>query len=329
MGLACNQIRLLTLTARKADCEYGISMNSIEKMALTREQSELSREYQSKLSASKIAYYNNGQYYQMNYSYLMGYGAVYESIINGDMPLKSDNSMILCDYMGQVVLSDTYANAITSVLGSSAMDSNGRGGTFSTDKIPEILAAFLPGFSAEQIETVINGDTVSGSASASTVQATTGETTGSATMDTTAGTTSVIQQVVDFYYPIFQAAAANGWTTEYNKDMNRNTDYVSDALTSGTFQLETVESDGNYDPGTSLTYFITSGLVVENTSSEARAEITAWYEAEKAKISEKEDWLDIENQDLSTELEAINTEIESVKSMIDDAVSSVFDWGSS
>ena len=80
---------------------------------------------------------------------------------------------------------------------------------------------------------------------------------------------------------------------------------------------------------TSLTYFITSGLVVENTSSEARAEITAWYEAEKAKISEKEDWLDIENQDLSTELEAINTEIESVKSMIDDAVSSVFDWGSS
>ena len=39
MGLACSNIRLLTLTARKADCEYGISIDSMRKMALTREQS--------------------------------------------------------------------------------------------------------------------------------------------------------------------------------------------------------------------------------------------------------------------------------------------------
>ena len=57
MGLACSQARLLTLTARKADCEYGISMNSMHKMALTREMSELSQDYYSKLQAKKISYY--------------------------------------------------------------------------------------------------------------------------------------------------------------------------------------------------------------------------------------------------------------------------------
>ena len=142
MGLACAQIRLLTLTARKADCEYGISINSMEKMALTREQSELSKEYQSKLQAKQISYYANGQYNKINYNYLMGYGANYTAITSGNHALKSENSMILTDFKGQVIMSDTYANAITSVLGSSAMNNKGQGGTFSVEKIPEILALF-------------------------------------------------------------------------------------------------------------------------------------------------------------------------------------------
>ena len=50
--------------------------------------------------------------------------------------------------------------------------------------------------------------------------------------------------------------------------------------------------------------------------------------AEKERISEKENWIDIDMDNLSTELEAINTEIQSVKSLVDDAISSVFDWGS-
>ena len=329
MGLACSQIRLLTLTSRKADCEYGISINSMEKMALTREQSQLSREYQSKLQSKQISYYANGQYNKINYNYLMGYGANYTAITGGTQPLKSDYSMILTDYKGQVVLSDTYANAITSVLGSSAMNNKGQGGTFSTDQIPAILAQITPGYTAEQFQAVIGGDKVSSEYTADNVQTTTGEATGEQTVvDTSDNTTNLLQSIVDFFYPIFQAAAANGWTTEYNKEMKTNDDYISDAIVSGTFQLETVNDEGNYDPDTSLTYFITAGLVQERNDSSVREEITAWYEAEKARISEKEDWLDIENQDLSTELEAINTEIQSIQSLIDDAISSVFDWGS-
>ena len=72
---------------------------------------------------------------------------------------------------------------------------------------------------------------------------------------------------------------------------------------------------------------MTNGAVQERTDSSVREEITAWYEGEKARSSEKEDWLDMENQELSTELEAINTEIQSVESLVEDATS-VLDWGS-
>ena len=330
MGLACSQIRLLTLTARKADCEYGISIDSMQKMALSREQTQLSQQYNSKLKAKQISYYANGKYNKMNYSYLMGYGNNYSAIIGGTQPLKSQNSMILTDFKGQVVMSKAYANAITSVLGTSAMDSQGRGGTFSIDKIPAILAKLLPGFTEEQFKNAIDDKSQnSTSYDANSVQTVTGNSTGNkVTVDNTENTTKKIQSIVDFYYPIFQAAAANGWTTEYNNDMATNDDYVSDALSSGTFQLATVNDEGNYDPDTSLTYYITSGLVAQNNNSEVREEVTAWYEAEKARISEKEDYLDIDMDNLSTELEATNQEIQAIQSLIDDAISSVFDWGS-
>lgn len=328
--LACSQVVLLTLTARKSDCEHGIAVDSMKKMALTREQAALSKEYYSKLQSKQISFYANNQYNKMNYNYLMGYGQNYLAITGGTQPLKTENSMILTDYRGQVVLSKAYADAITSVLGSSAMDANGRGGTFSSDKIAEILGNLIPGHSAEEFQAVMNNENVDTKYTASNVQTTTGEATGEKTViDSSAATTKILQSIVDFYYPIFSAAASNGWTTEYNQEMSNNEDYVSDAIINGTFNLSKVGDEGNYEPDTSLTYFITNGLVQARTDSSVREEITAWYNAEKERITEKENYLDIDMDNLSTELEAINTEIQSVKSFIDDDISSIFDWGSS
>ena len=109
--------------------------------------------------------------------------------------------------------------------------------------------------------------------------------------------------------------------------MALNDNYVSDALVSGSFQLATVNKDGNYHENDSLTYFVTAGYVESRTDSDVREEITAWYNAEKERISEKETYLDLHMDDLSTELEAINTELQSLQSLIDDAISSVCDWG--
>ena len=207
MGLACSQIRLLTLTARKADCESGISMGAMKKMALTREQSTLSQQYYSKLQSKQISYYDDGQYNKMNYGYLMGYGANYMPITGDTKALKEDNSMILTDYNGQVVMSSAYANAIISVLGASAMDGNGRGGTFSVDSIPAILAALIPGRTEAEFKSVMgkSDEAIESEYTAENVNTLTGESTGTTTqVDNSDTKKDLIQKLVDFITQFFQ-----------------------------------------------------------------------------------------------------------------------------
>ena len=86
---------------------------------------------------------------------------------------------------------------------------------------------------------------------------------------------------------------------------------------------------GEYDEQGSLTYFITAGFIESRSDSEKREEVTAWYNAEKDRISEKETMIDLYIDELSTELEAIKTEMKSIESLIQDAIGSVFDWGKS
>jgi len=328
MGLAAAQARFLTITARKADCEYGISINSMEKMSLTREQSNLTSEYYSKLKASKITYFANGQYNKMNYGYLMGYGKNYTAITAGTAALKKDNSMVLTDYRGAVVVNGGIASILQEKYG---MNAQGRGGTFSQDDIPELISEIMNGtITADEIRTIQSGGTVERVCSSTVYNTLTGNSVGkNDNYDYSEKTTELFAKIIDFYTPIFQSCAANGWTTEYNQEMANNEDYISDALVSGTFCLAKVDEEGTYEPNTSLSYFLTAGLVQERTDSDSREEITAWYNAEKERISEKENFLDIEMRDLSTELEAINTEMQALQSIINDAIQSVFDWGSS
>ena len=323
MGLACAQISLLMLTSRKADCELNIAIDSRRKMSLTMEQSNLSREYQAKLQTKNLAYYANGHYNQIDYGYLMGYGINTISSAS-QRPLKKDNSIVLTDYNGLVVMNKSYTSALLKVLGSSAMDSSGRGSTFSKDKIPAIIAE-ISGLPEEDIQKVIGGEDIPSSYDSTTVNTMSLEETGSTVTDNSDKVTAGIQKWIDFFYPIFIAAAANGWTSEYNNAMATNSNYINDALVSGSFQLAQVDEFGGYDPDTSLTYFTMNGTVEARTDSDIRAEITAWYNAEKERISAKEDMLDLEIRDYSTELEAINTEMESVKSFIQDQMK-VFNW---
>ena len=323
MGLAASQIQLLTLTARKADCEYGISMDSMHKMALTREMTQLTNEYNSRLQAKNLSFYANGEYKPINYDYLMGHQ---EYLTNG--VVKDNPNMVLTDYNGNVVLDDTYANAIINVLGHGIMDGNGKGKTFSQDKIPEILAQLIHGPSLNEIQTIVDGKQLEDYSNTYNVQnSMTGESTGN-TIEKDSNLTEKYKSLIDFYYPIIVAAANNGWTTQYNNSMTENRNYVSDALISGAFQIMETDNNGNYDVGTSLTYFITADKVEERSDSEKREELTAWFEAERTRIAEKETIIDIHMDELSTELEVIKQEMESIQSFIDDAVKSVFDWGS-
>ena len=327
MGLACSQIQFLMLTARKADCERNLTVEALRKASLTREMTQLSTEYYSRLQAKNISYYANGKYNKMDYQYLMG-GINYPNIVNGNGNVKNNNSMVLADFNGRIVLSQVYADALIRA-GISAPDAYGRGGTFSIDDIPKIIAS-LSAFPVDEntIRQVMNGEEISSEYSANII-VTLGQTNvGNTKVDNSENATALIKSLVDFYTPIFAAAASNGWTTEYNESMKENDDYISDALVSGSFQLATVNEFGEYSEQGDLTYFITAGYVEARSDEETREEITAWYNAEKDVITEKETMIDLRIEEASAELEMIKAQIKSIESFINDAVESVFDWGS-
>lgn len=319
MGLAVGQVQLLSLTRRKADCERGISANALRKQALSREMSQLTRDYQSKISKKQVVYYDSGSYHKINYGYLMGYGnwvGNRDAILYDKKPLKDNNNMVLADYQGRVVLANNYADAIMTVTGV------GPGESFSEDDFPAILEKLMPIYTAEEYDQGIASYTWN----ATTINPITGET-GTAEGDSTEYARENMEKILDFFYPILKSAMINGWTTEYNAQIAQNENYLTDALSSGSLILTETNEYGYYDENASLTYFATAGDVELKSDSDVRKELEVWYSAEKERISEKETLMDMELTDLSTELEAIKTEIESVKSFIDDATQSIFNWG--
>ena len=56
MGLAASQARLLTITARKADCEFQSMSLSHQKLSLSRDMEKVSSDYQNSLNTTKLMY---------------------------------------------------------------------------------------------------------------------------------------------------------------------------------------------------------------------------------------------------------------------------------
>ena len=103
MGLSAGQARLLTITARKSDCEYQSMRLSHQKIALSRELADLSNEYQNSLDQTKLVYdyYGTGDTSTpLSYNILMT-----PSTLNDYLPT------ILTDSLGRVTLNSKYASA--------------------------------------------------------------------------------------------------------------------------------------------------------------------------------------------------------------------------
>ena len=103
MGLAASQARLLTITARKSDCEVQSMRYSHQKIALSRDLANLSAEYQNSLDQTKLVYdfYGTGdETMPLSYSLMMT-----PSELNGYLPT------LATDASGKVVLNSKYAAA--------------------------------------------------------------------------------------------------------------------------------------------------------------------------------------------------------------------------
>lgn len=103
MGLSAAQARLLTITARKSDCEFQSMTLSHQKIALSRNMERLSNEYQNSLNQTKLVY----DYYGTNQSSLaLDYGLLMTPSIYNDYYPK-----LVTDAKNRVVLNASYAAA--------------------------------------------------------------------------------------------------------------------------------------------------------------------------------------------------------------------------
>ena len=103
MGLAASQARLLTITARKSDCEFQSMALSHQKIALSRDMERISDEYHDAMNKTKLVYdfYGTGTS-QMNLNYAL---LMTPSVYNDYFP------KLLTDRQNRVILSPEYAAA--------------------------------------------------------------------------------------------------------------------------------------------------------------------------------------------------------------------------
>ena len=103
MGLAASQARLLTITARKADCEFESMKLSHQKIALSRDMERISDEYQAAMNKTKLIY----DYYGTGTSDMaLTYGLMMTPSVYNDYYPR-----LITDRANRVVLTGAYASA--------------------------------------------------------------------------------------------------------------------------------------------------------------------------------------------------------------------------
>lgn len=129
MGLSASQARLLTITARKADCEFQSMQLSHQKIALSRDMENISNAYQEALNQTKLVYdyYGTGtSQMDLTYDLLMK-----PSIYNDYYP------KLITDSQNRVVLDSRYATAARKA----GIPAEGLNGTSSSEVRDEFIKA--------------------------------------------------------------------------------------------------------------------------------------------------------------------------------------------
>lgn len=155
MGLAGEQARLLTITARKSDCEFQSMNLSHQKIALSRDMERISTEYQNALNTTKLVYDyygSGGTTTQMN----LNYGLLMTPSIYNDYYPK-----LVTDAKNRVVLDPAYAAAARAA----GIPAEGLKGTPSSDvrnKFIEAMAAenIITPNKAATIQSITYGNTI-------------------------------------------------------------------------------------------------------------------------------------------------------------------------
>ena len=120
-----------------------------------------------------------------------------------------------------------------------------------------------------------------------------------------------------FYDALFNMICTQGWTENAQID---DTDYMTEMMKNGMAFISAISDDGYYYQGA----YSNDKTIIEVPDNEAIAQAEAKYNAEKAKIENKEDSIDMKMKSLDTEISALDQEYNTVKSLISKSIEKSF-----
>ncbi len=122
----------------------------------------------------------------------------------------------------------------------------------------------------------------------------------------------------DFYMQIYNNICINGWTE--NPDIDSDPEYLEQMLKSGHYFITSLNLDGYFYQNR----YNELETILEIKDSDAIARAEAEYTSKKAKLTYKEDQLDLDMKNLDAEISALTTEYDTVKNLISKNVEKVF-----
>lgn len=115
--------------------------------------------------------------------------------------------------------------------------------------------------------------------------------------------------IAAFWDTLFNQICSKGWVE--NDNVN-DQEYLQESLKNGNMYISTLSDDGFYYLGN----YATNSYIKEVTDEEGIAQAEARYKREKAKITTKENTLDMKMKNLDTEISSLSTEYDTIKSVI-------------
>ena len=122
----------------------------------------------------------------------------------------------------------------------------------------------------------------------------------------------------DFYMQLYNNICVNGWVE--NTKIDADNEYLEQMLKNGNFFMTSLSGDGYFYQGR----YNESDCVVEVKDTDAIAQAEAEFTALKAKLTYKEDKLDMQMKNLDAEISSLTTEYDSVKNLISKNVEKIF-----
>lgn len=120
-----------------------------------------------------------------------------------------------------------------------------------------------------------------------------------------------------FYDSMFNLICANGWTE--NENIN-NAEYMQELLKNGSVYISSIDNDAYYYQAS----YSTDTYISEIADTEAIAQAEAKYNAQKARIENKENTIDMKMKNLDTEISALTTEYDTMKNVINKSIEKSF-----